>query len=576
LPSLSESARQPAAPMSPCIQALNNSARPPAKPIVSRAPALAAAHAGLAACRHLDGNAYEAMIGYRRALGHAESGRAGLHASAGWLACRLGLYESALAEGRSAVREAPGHPLARHVLGASLLALGRAEEAVEALGRPARGGHDPVAGALLVPSAVLDPGATYWAEHTLDERERLAALPGEQAVAAETPAGDQPEVDLGPAGRDLAIVRPRAGEAVAGEVEVAVDVGGSLRLSHIAVLLDDRFMAISNVEPFRLRVNTTMVADGPRELRVEGYADGEGVIATAAVTVVVSNGARTLAPAERNARRLARRELVELLALRATPLTNEHLLGRALQQAGRSAEAIASYEYVFGHDALLPGIRADLLLGYRELGLPADGDPREVYLLDDPGAIALTFDDGPHPVMTPRILDLLDRHGFRATFFLVGKQAAMYPGLVREIAERGHEIGSHSQTHCNLCTLDRLGIEQELVRSRAAIRQACGRTVTLFRPPGGHYDDRVRRAAAATGFTTIFWNENIGNYPGVDGPTIAASMDRKLADGGIVLLHNGYDETEFALPHLLRRLDARDARCKTVSALADVRHVGRG
>ncbi|MBD3292673.1 MAG: polysaccharide deacetylase family protein, partial [Armatimonadia bacterium] len=154
---------------------------------------------------------------------------------------------------------------------------------------------------------------------------------------------------------------------------------------------------------------------------------------------------------------------------------------------------------------------------------------------------------------------------------LVGKQAVMYPQLVQEIVTRGHEIGSHSQTHCNLCTLDRLGIEQELVRSRASIRQACGQMVTLFRPPGGNYNSAVRRAAAATGFTTVFWTENIGNYPGRRGQEIGLKMDEKLADGGIVLLHNGYDETEVALPHLLRKLKARGMRCDTISALADTR-----
>ena len=328
-------------------------------------------------------------------------------------------------------------------------------------------------------------------------------------------------------------------------------------------------MAISN--GLRLQLDTRRVKDGLHVLRVEGYSAGGQVVASATLTLQVQNGARTLAPEERAARRIAAEELAGLLCLRATPLTSAQLLGHALEAGNREAEAVASYEYVFAHDGLLPGIRTDLLLGYRALGLGALGAPREVHLLTRSGAIALTFDDGPHPVMTPWILDLLDRYGYRATFFLVGKQAAMYPGLVREIVERGHEIGSHSHTHCNLCTLDRLGVEQELVRSRAAIRQASGRMVTLFRPPGGNYDQSVREAAAATGFTPVFWTENIGNYPGAQGTEIARAVDDKLARGGIVLLHNGYDETEAALPHLLKRLHDRGARCDTISALADVR-----
>ncbi len=534
------------------------------------APELAAAHAGLAACRHVGGDDYAAMIAYRRALGLAQARRAELRASAGWAACRLGLYESALAEARSAMAESPDDPLARHVAGAALIGLNRAEEAVAALGRPAAFSHGATPGVLAVPSALLSPGAKYWADNGLDERVRLAEAPHhvleQPAVYEPTPEpaptpSDQPE--------EFAIIRPKPGEIVSGMIEVAVETDGTISIDHIAVLLDDRFMAISNVRPFRARVETRQIADGARELRVEGYAESGAVVASTAITIRVANGSMTLAPSERDARRRAREELAALLSLRATPLTNAQLLGRALQLAGRPAEAIASLEYVFGHDPMLPGVRADLLLAYRDFGLPALDGSREVFILDTPGAVALTFDDGPHPVMTPRILDLLDRYDYRATFFLVGKQATMYPGLVREIVERGHEIGSHSQTHCNLCTLSRLGVEQELVRSRAAIRQACGRMVTLFRPPGGNYDARVRSAAAATGFTTVFWNENIGNYPGREGPEIADSMAEKLSNGGIVLLHNGYDETQYALPHLLDRLDAMGVRCDTISALTN-------
>ena len=465
-----------------------------------------------------------------------------------------------------------------HVLGAALLALGRGEEAVEALARPTDWGRRPAPGELAVPSALMSPDASYWAEHALDDRRRLAAAPehllpeggARPAGTTAAPAPPTPRIpaDMGP---EFCIIRPVAGTVVSGTVEMAVDTDGSLPIRHIAVLLDDAFIAISNVQPFRARVDTRRVPDGVRELRVEGYAASGEVLARATIIVQVSNGARTLAPEERAARRVARDELTRLLALRATPLTTAQLLGRALEAANREAEAVASYEYVFAHDPMLPGVRTDLLLGYRALGLGALEPSREVFFLRRPAAVALTFDDGPHPVMTPWILDLLDRYGYRATFFLVGKQAAMYPGLVREIADRGHELGSHSHTHCNLCTLDRLGVEQELVRSRAAIRQACGRMVTLFRPPGGNYDQNVRFAAAATGFVPVFWTENIGNYPGADGATIAEAMDRKLAAGGIVLLHNGYDETEVALPHLLRRLYARGARCDTVSALAEVR-----
>ena len=360
---------------------------------------------------------------------------------------------------------------------------------------------------------------------------------------------------------------PRQGSVVQGTIEAAIEDDGSLPVRHIAVLLDDCFIVMSNVQPFRVLVNTTRVKDGLRELRVEGYSTEGEIVARATVMLQVSNGSRTLAPSEQAARRLVGGELLNLSTLWVEPLVNQQLLGHALLESDRKYQAIATWEYVFANDPDLPGARGDLLTGYRALGLRVSGGGREIHFLRQPGAVALTFDDGPHPDMTPFILNLLDRYGMKATFFLVGKQAAMYPELVRQIAERGHEIGSHSHTHIDLCGLDQRSVEQELVKSRAAIRQACGQTVTLFRPPGGNYDDDVRAAAAACGYTTVFWTENIGNYPGAAGQAIAEAMAKKLAGGGIVLLHNGYDETQVTLPHLLPLLASRGVRSGTITQL---------
>ena len=181
--------------------------------------------------------------------------------------------------------------------------------------------------------------------------------------------------------------------------------------------------------------------------------------------------------------------------------------------------------------------------------------------------IALTFDDGPHPVLTPVILDLLDQYRAKATFLLIGKQAETYPELVRLIAERGHEIGNHSYSHRNLTEMSGLEVERELVMTRQIVRRACGEFITLFRPPGGHYNATVRAATRTTGHSPVFWNENIGNYPGRPADEIVTSMLRKVGNSGIVLLHSGYDETPAVLPGLLREFSARGYRMDTVSAL---------
>jgi hypothetical protein len=119
--------------------------------------------------------------------------------------------------------------------------------------------------------------------------------------------------------------------------------------------------------------------------------------------------------------------------------------------------------------------------------------------------------------------------------------------------------------------LHNLGVERELVMTRQLIRRACGEFVTLFRPPGGNYDPQVRDAVMSTGFSTVFWTENITSYPGQSGPEILPKMLHKIDRSGIVLLHNGFDETREVLPLLLPALQARGLRMDTVSALTSHR-----
>ena len=121
-----------------------------------------------------------------------------------------------------------------------------------------------------------------------------------------------------------------------------------------------------------------------------------------------------------------------------------------------------------GSRALVANIRAD--------------DPRAQAT---PSAIALTFDDGPNPAITPNLLDLLDRHKVRATFFVMGRCVRAFPALAKEIADRGHTIGNHTDTHPALTFLSPRRISDELDRCDDAIDSAIGRRTRWMRPPFG-------------------------------------------------------------------------------------------
>src|SRR5690348_3178119 len=103
----------------------------------------------------------------------------------------------------------------------------------------------------------------------------------------------------------------------------------------------------------------------------------------------------------------------------------------------------------------------------------------------DPRTVALTFDDGPNPAVTPDLLDLLDRHAIRATFFLIGAHVRAYPDLAREVVRRGHTIGNHTDTHPALPLLSGRKISQELDRCDEAIRSATDVVPRWMRPPYG-------------------------------------------------------------------------------------------
>ncbi|HZU81938.1 MAG TPA: polysaccharide deacetylase family protein [Polyangiaceae bacterium] len=159
-----------------------------------------------------------------------------------------------------------------------------------------------------------------------------------------------------------------------------------------------------------------------------------------------------------------------------------------------------------------------------------------------PGArgVALTFDDGPHPRWTPRVLDLLRERGVTATFFVVGRKVESHPDVVRAIVERGHAVGLHSYSHDRLFALrSERWVRTDLQRGIAAVERVTGRRPVLFRPPIGHTNPIVARVADALDLTVVGWT--VAGRDGVASARpedVAARVRRDLRDGAIVLLHD--------------------------------------
>jgi peptidoglycan/xylan/chitin deacetylase (PgdA/CDA1 family) len=154
--------------------------------------------------------------------------------------------------------------------------------------------------------------------------------------------------------------------------------------------------------------------------------------------------------------------------------------------------------------------------------------------------VALTFDDGPHPKWTPRVLATLAKHEAKATFFLVARKAEEHPELVRAIVDAGHAVGLHSYAHDRLFALRREGrVRADLERGIAALEKLTGSRPTLFRPPIGHTNPVIARVVDKLDLTVVGWTA-----AGRDGVASAQVEDvvsrvrRDLRDGVIVLLHD--------------------------------------
>ena len=145
-----------------------------------------------------------------------------------------------------------------------------------------------------------------------------------------------------------------------------------------------------------------------------------------------------------------------------------------------------------------------------------------------PGELALTFDDGPNPTWTPRLLDTLASHDVQATFFLLGERAQAQQEIVRRIAAHGHLIANHSWEHPNLARSSVRRIRQELRWTQEALEQITGAAVRLFRPPFGARRPAVFRIAREIGLQPVLWNAMTSDWTEPSAERIAASLAAKV------------------------------------------------
>jgi peptidoglycan/xylan/chitin deacetylase (PgdA/CDA1 family) len=187
--------------------------------------------------------------------------------------------------------------------------------------------------------------------------------------------------------------------------------------------------------------------------------------------------------------------------------------------------------------------------------------------------VALTFDDGPDPAWTPRVLEILGARGVSATFFLVGERAAREPATVRTIAGAGHEIGSHGWSHASLWLCGPRRTETEIARAKHLLGYLAGSSPTLFRPPWGMVNAAMFRSLRRHGQRCVFWSIQPEGLRAAPAETQVAHVLRRAHPGAIVDLHDAEGTPGAparlcaALPAMIDGLAAAGYRFATVGEL---------
>jgi peptidoglycan-N-acetylglucosamine deacetylase len=159
---------------------------------------------------------------------------------------------------------------------------------------------------------------------------------------------------------------------------------------------------------------------------------------------------------------------------------------------------------------------------------------------DESRTLYLTFDDGPDPATTQRLLDLLEARMSTATFFLIGENARRYPGLARRIAESGHTVGQHTNTHIDPWRARYSLVRSEMVRATAVIEEATGQSIGWMRPPYGHITPGIARWARENGQRIALWDVMPADFlASATAEGVALHVEAKARPGSLVVLHEG-------------------------------------
>ncbi|MCX5696950.1 MAG: polysaccharide deacetylase family protein [Candidatus Omnitrophica bacterium] len=205
---------------------------------------------------------------------------------------------------------------------------------------------------------------------------------------------------------------------------------------------------------------------------------------------------------------------------------------------------------------------------------------KTIYRINTPDkVVAITFDDGPSPVWTPKILDALKKAGVKATFFMIGEHIVRYPEVARRVRDEGHEIGNHSYDHHVLLRYSMDSLAQEIKKDEKVIQEVTGVTTHYFRPPKAWLTSKEKKKVEGMGYRVVLWSLNSKDWVTFDEKYIVGYLARNIRPGDIILFHDSggvfvteggnRSETVKAIPRLVEKLRAKGYKFVTITGLLD-------
>lgn len=198
------------------------------------------------------------------------------------------------------------------------------------------------------------------------------------------------------------------------------------------------------------------------------------------------------------------------------------------------------------------------------IGGHGTAEPAAAIVNENGPMIALTFDDGPYPKVTGHILDVLEKNGVCATFFVLGSRIEGHEDMLTRMDELGCEIGNHSFSHADLTRLSKADCQRELSDTDAEIRRVTGHEASVVRPPYGYYNKAVRSAADRP---LILWTVDTNDWRGKAPGEIADYVIQQAKEGSVILMHDQQTQTADAMEMIIPTLIEEGFRFVTVSEL---------